>query len=65
MRKGLMLVMLAAMLFSACADTDSTFRNRNRDAMIDRANLCATCGGSVSGNYFDNSAFKAIGPGNY
>lgn len=65
MKKGLMLLMLAAMLLSACADTNSNSRYSNRDSMIDRANLCATCGGSVSGNYFDASAFKAIGPGNY
>jgi hypothetical protein len=64
MRKGLMLLMLAAMLLPACADTNSHSRNRS-DSMIDRANLCATCGGSVSGGYFDASAFKAVGPGNY
>ena len=65
MKKALMLLILAAMLLPACADTDSNFRNRNRDAVIDRANLCATCGGSVSGGYLDASAFKAVGPGNY
>jgi len=64
MIKGLMLLMLAALLFQACADTNSNSRNR-RDSMIDLANTCATCGGSVSGNYFDSSSFKAIGPGNY
>jgi hypothetical protein len=64
MRKELMLLMLAALVFQACADTNSYSRNR-RDAMIDRANLCATCGGSVSDNYFGGSAFKAVGPGNY
>ncbi len=63
MKRGLMLLTLAAMLLPACADTNSN--SRNRDAMIDRANLCATCGGSVSGGYFDNSVFKAVGPGNY
>jgi hypothetical protein len=64
MRKELMLLMLAALLFQACADTDSYSRNR-RDSMIDLANTCATCGGSVSDNYFGASAFKAVGPGNY
>ena len=64
MIKGLMLLMLAALLFQACADTNSNSRNR-RDSMIDLANTCATCGGSVSDNYFDSSSFKAIGPGNY
>jgi hypothetical protein len=63
MRKELMLLMLAALLFQACADTNS--QSRRRDSMIDRANTCATCGGSVSDNYFGASAFKAVGPGNY
>ena len=65
MIKGLMLIMLAASLFQACADTNSDSRYRDRDSMIDRANLCATCGASVSDGYFGGSAFKAIGPGNY
>ena len=62
MRKELHLLMLAVLLFQACADTNSYSR---RDTMIDRANLCATCGGSVSDNYFAGSAFKSVGPGNY
>ena len=57
-----MLLTLAAMLLPACADTNSN--SRNRDA-IDRSSLCATCGASVSGGCFDNSVFKAVGPGNY
>jgi hypothetical protein len=64
MIKTLMLLMLAALLFQACADTTSNSRNR-RDSMIDLANTCATCGSTVSDNYFSGSAFKAIGPGNY
>ena len=63
MRKGLMLLMLAAMLLPACAETNSGSRNRN--SIIDQANTCATCGGAVSDNYFAGSAFKAVGPGNY
>ena len=65
MRKRLilMVVLLAALLFQACADTNS--HSRNRDSMIDRASLCATCGSTVSDNYFAGSSFKAIGPGNY
>lgn len=63
MKNGLMLLMLAAMLLPACADTNSN--SRNRDSMVDRASLCATCGASVSDNYFGASAFKAVGPGNY
>ena len=65
MKKVLMLLMLAAMLLPACVDTNSHSRYRNRDSMLDRANTCATCGGSVSDNYFAGSAFKAVGPGNY
>lgn len=58
-----MLLMLAALLFQACADTNSHSRNRN--TIIDLANTCATCGGSVADNYFAGSAFKAVGPGSY
>jgi hypothetical protein len=65
MRKRLMLLMLAALLLQACADTNGNSRYRNRDSMIDRANLCATCGGAVSDNYFSGSVFRAVGPGNY
>ena len=65
MRKGLiLLLLLAALLFQACADTNSYSGNR-RDSLIERANTCATCGASVSDNYFIGSSIKAIGPGNY
>jgi hypothetical protein len=65
MRKGLMvLLMLAALLFQACADTNSYSGNR-RGSVIDRSSTCAACGASVSDNYFAGSAFKAVGPGNY
>jgi len=65
MRKGLMLMalLLGALLLQACAETNSYSRNRN--TIIDLANTCATCGSTVSDNYFAGSAFKAIGPGNY
>ena len=63
MIKGLMLLMLAALLFQACADTNSSYRSRN--PFIDDARNCATCGGSVQDNYFAGSNFRAIGPGNY
>jgi len=63
MIKGLMLLMLAALLLTACAETNSHTRNRN--TLIDLANTCATCGASVQDNYFAGSAFRAVGPGNY
>ena len=63
MIRGLMLLILAASLFQACADTNA--RSRNRSTIIDLANTCATCGSTVSDNYFAGSAFKAVGPGNY
>ena len=62
MIKRLMLVMLASLLFQACADTNSY---RSRNPFIDEANSCATCGGSVQDNYFAGSAYRAVGPGNY
>ena len=37
MIKGLMLLMLAALLFQACADTNSSYRSRN--PFIDEARL--------------------------
>lgn len=64
MRKGLILLILAALLLAACADPNSS-QYRSRDSMLDRANLCAVCGGSVEDNYFAGSAFKAVGPGSY
>jgi hypothetical protein len=33
--------------------------------MVDLANTCAMCGATVDDNYFANSAFRAMGPGNY
>jgi hypothetical protein len=63
MKTRLMLLILTAVLFQACAETNT--RSRSRNEIIDLAATCATCGGSVSDNYFAGSAFKAIGPGNY
>ena len=62
MRKGLMALMLAAVLVSACAETNSY---RGRDATIEKARTCAACGASVRGDYFLGSSVKSIGPGNY
>jgi hypothetical protein len=64
MKKGLLLLLLAAWLVQACADPNSRSGYR-RDSMLDRANTCAACGASVSDGYFAGSNFKAIGPGNY
>jgi len=64
MRRGLMLLILAALLLGACADPNSS-QYRGRDSMIDLANNCAVCGATVEDNYFAGSAFRAIGPGNY
>jgi hypothetical protein len=60
---GLILVVLAALLLGACADTSS--RYRGSDSMINLAYNCATCGASIQDNYFAGSAFKAMGPGSY
>jgi hypothetical protein len=60
---GLILLVLAALLVGACADTDT--RYRGRDSMINLANTCATCGATIKDNYFAESSFKAIGPGSY
>lgn len=60
---GLILLVLAALLLGACADTDT--RYRGRDSMINLAASCATCGASIQDEYFAESAFKAMGPGSY
>jgi hypothetical protein len=61
---GLILLVLAALLLGSCADPNSS-RYRGRNSMIDRANTCATCGATVQDYYFSDSAFRAVGPGNY
>lgn len=61
--EGLILLVLAALLAGACADTDT--RYRGRDSLIDLADNCATCGAMVNDNYFAGSVFKAVGPGSY
>jgi hypothetical protein len=58
---GLILLVLAALLAGACADTDTQYRGR--DSMINLANTCATCGATIQDNYFSESTFRAIGPG--
>jgi hypothetical protein len=65
MKRGLILLGLAAMLLGACADTNSSSRYRRHNSIIDLADNCATCGAGVRDDYFAGSAFKAIGPGNY
>ena len=58
MIKGLMLMDAGGLLFQACADTNSTPLPEPR-SMIERANICATCGGTVQDNYFAGSTFRA------
>jgi hypothetical protein len=65
MKRGLILLGLAAVLLAACADTNSSSRYRRHDSIIDLADNCATCGASVRDDYFVGTAFKAMGPGNY
>jgi hypothetical protein len=64
MRIALILLALAALLFSACAETSSS-RYRRSNSVIDLANTCATCGAAINDSYFANTAFSAMGPGNY
>ncbi len=55
MKKLVGLILLAALLCWACAETDS---------VTGRAATCAMCGASVSGDYFLYSADRAYGPTN-
>jgi hypothetical protein len=64
MRISLILVILAALLVGACADTNSRSRYRS-NSLIDSANTCATCGATIRDNYFVGSNLRAIGPGSY
>ncbi|MGA9755059.1 MAG: hypothetical protein WBV23_07935 [Desulfobaccales bacterium] len=64
MKMALILLMLAALIVGACADTSSS-QYRSRNSVIDLANTCATCGASVRDDYFAGSAYRAVGPGNY
>ncbi len=59
------LLLLAAVLVGACADTNGSSRYRGRDSMINLADTCAVCGATVQDNYFAGSVFKAMGPGSY
>jgi hypothetical protein len=59
----LILAVLAALWLGGCADTTSN-RFQSPDPMVNLANTCAMCGATVDDNYFADSAFKAIGPGN-
>lgn len=65
MKRGLILLGLAAVLLGACADTNSSSRYRRHNSIIDLSDNCATCGAGVRDDYFAGSAFKAVGPGNY
>jgi hypothetical protein len=63
MKTALILLLLAASLAGACADTNSSSRSRN--SMINWAATCATCGATVKDDYFAGSNYKAIGPGHF
>jgi hypothetical protein len=63
MTKALILLVLAALLLTACADPNGS--SRGRDSVIGLANSCAVCGASVSDDYFAGSAYRALGPGSY
>jgi uncharacterized protein YceK len=61
---GLLLIILAVLLMGGCADTNS-HRYANRGSIVDLANTCAMCGATVDDNYFANTVFNSMGPGNY
>ena len=63
--KGLMLLVLAVLLLAGCAETKSSNRYQSPDPMVDLANTCAMCGATVDDNYFADTTFRAMGPGNY
>ena len=58
MKKSVGLLLLAALLTWACAETNS------RGDVVGRAATCAMCGASVEADYFAYSADRAFGPTN-
>ena len=56
MKKSVGLLLLAALLTWACAETNSS--------VTGRAATCAMCGASVEPDYFAYSADRAMGPTN-
>jgi hypothetical protein len=64
MKMALILLVLAALIVGACADTTNS-QYRSGNSVIDRANTCATCGATVRDDYFAGSAYRAVGPGSY
>jgi len=65
MKKVLILLVLAALGLGACADTNGGNLYRRSDSVIDRANLCATCGATIRDDYFIGTSLGAMGPGSY
>ncbi|MEJ2672802.1 MAG: hypothetical protein P8168_11510 [Deltaproteobacteria bacterium] len=62
--KALILLVLAALWLGGCAQSTGN-RYRSADPMVDLASTCAMCGASIDDNYFSNTTFRAMGPGNY
>ena len=58
MKKSVGLLLLAALLVWACAETNA------RSNVAGRAATCAMCGASVEPDYFAYSADRAMGPTN-
>jgi len=63
MLRTVLLLAAAILLLASCAEM-SAGDQRRRDTINQAAN-CAMCGGSVSGDYFDYSAQKSMGPGQW
>jgi len=57
MKKSVGLLLLAALLTWACAETNS-------HSVTGRAATCAMCGASVGADYFAYTADRAMGPTN-
>jgi hypothetical protein len=57
-----LLLVAAAWLLGGCAGTGGSER---RSDAVSQASMCAMCGASVSPGYFDYSAQRSMGPGQW
>ncbi len=65
MNRAVVLLVMAALLLGGCNGlaTNDQPRFGSGSKVSEWGATCATCGASVRGDYFINSADKAVGPG--
>ena len=61
MVRTLLCLVAAVWLLGSCAEMPLS--NQRRSDTINQAATCAMCGASVTGDYFERTTDKTIGPG--